>query len=90
MILLVIATIAHFQHRSTDILFPLYVASLAAVGYLLCTAKAAPIMWSIRNLQNDEAILKSKFDSFANWHVFRTLFQIIAFLSLLWTLLNAA
>jgi hypothetical protein len=85
-IIIVFTAIAHFNKIPSSIMYPLYAAALSAFGYLLSTAKAAPVMWSIKTTPNEETILKNKLDRFAFWHIFRTVFQIAAFLALLWAL----
>src|SRR4030095_751949 len=83
--ILVFTAIAYFKDQPTETLYPLYITSLSVIGYLFSTAKAAPIMWSLKKTPNEEAVLKPKLDKFAYWHSWRTLFQIIAFIALLWT-----
>ena len=48
------------------------------------SAKAAPVMLSIKNTPDDEEILKDKFDKFERWHDFRACFQFITFVVLLY------
>lgn len=85
-LLLALTSFAYFTGQPTSILQPLLLASLCAVGYLGATLKAAPIMWSLRKGQHEESVLDHKLDRFAFWHAWRTLFQLGAFLSLLWAL----
>jgi hypothetical protein len=86
--LLVIAlTIAaYIKDQPSMILRPLYAASLSSLGYLAATAKAAPIMWSLRTGGDGEEVLKQKLNRFAYWHAWRTAFQVAAFLAMLWVL----
>jgi hypothetical protein len=84
LLILVFTSIAYFDYQPAVILHPLYIVSLSAIGYLFSTAKAAPIMWSLKKTPDDESILKQKLDRFAYWHSWRTLFQMIAFIVLIW------
>jgi hypothetical protein len=85
-IILVFTLFAYFNDQPTVKLYPLYFTSLSVIGYLFSTLKAAPIMWSLKNTFDDEVTLKQKLDKFAYWHSWRTIFQILAFIALLWTL----
>jgi hypothetical protein len=76
--------VASMSGQAAAILHALYAAALASAGYLGATAKAAPIMWSLKVTRDDELVLKSKLDRFAYWHGWRTAFQICAFIALLW------
>ena len=69
---------------------PLVFACAATVVHSAGTAKAAPIMLSLRGTPDEEAVLTAKLDRFAFWHGFRTVFQISTFLVLLWALVEAA
>jgi hypothetical protein len=86
--LLVIAlTIAaRIARQPSALLRPLYAACLSVTGVLAATARAAPIMWSLRTTPDDAQILAAKLDLFAYWHWGRTAFQIAAFIALLWAL----
>jgi hypothetical protein len=83
-LLIALAVTAHLTSQPDGIRGPLYAAALASVGYLLSTAKAAPLMWSLRNAPDDPSVLAAKLDRFAFWHAFRTAFQLAAFIALLW------
>lgn len=87
-IIIVFTIISYFNQQSTVILYPLYIASLSVLGCFFSTYKAAPIMWSLKKTPNEEEILKQKLNRFAYWHAWRTIFQIIAFMALIWTLTN--
>lgn len=89
LIIIAFTVIAHVNRIPSSILYPLYAAAFSAVGYLFSTAKAAPVMWSIKTTPNEENILKHKLDRFAFWHAFRTIFQFTAFIALLWALMDA-
>jgi hypothetical protein len=74
---------AYTAGQPSELMNPLYIASLSAVGYLAATAKAAPIMWSLRTTSDDEQLVARKLDRFAYWHTWRTVFQLTAFGALL-------
>jgi len=84
--LLVIAStiIALIQKMTDDLLLLLIITSITTIIHFIGTAKAAPVMLSIKNTSDDESILKNKFDKFERWHDFRTCFQVITFLILLY------
>src|SRR5262249_20222349 len=75
--------VARISGQPVALLYPLYVAAIASVGYLSATAKAAPIMWSLRTTPDEEPVVKEKLDLFAYWHGWRTVFQLGAFIALL-------
>jgi hypothetical protein len=83
LLLIALSIIAHVSGQATSIRHPLYAAGVASVGYLAATAKAAPIMWSLKTTPDDEQILEQKLSRFAFWHVWRTAFQLVAFVALL-------
>jgi hypothetical protein len=76
--------IAYAQHAVEAVKLPLLVACFGTVAHFLCTAKAAPNMLSLRNAPNDEGVLSKRLDAFAAWHSYRTVFQILTFLALVW------
>lgn len=80
--------LAYFNEQPRLVLISLCISTSAIILAFIGTAKAAPIMLSLRNAPNEEPILKSKLDKFARWHTFRTIFQIITFLALVWALTN--
>jgi hypothetical protein len=83
-ILVIVLTVAAYAMGDTAILYPLSAAGLSSVGYLAATAKAAPIMWSLRTAQDGEQVVTQKLDRFAYWHSWRAVFQLLAFGALLW------
>jgi hypothetical protein len=85
-VLIALTIMARLVGQPPAILHPLYAASLAGAGVLASTAKAAPIMWSLRKTSDEEPVLEQKLDRFAYWHGWRTAFQIAAFVALLWAL----
>jgi hypothetical protein len=77
---------AYFSHIPRPVMAPLVVACGGTIAHWLCTAKAAPNMLSIRCTPDDEAVLAGKLDKFAKWHTYRTLFQFLTFVALVWAL----
>lgn len=65
---------------------PLYLAAFLAVGGLIVTAKAAPIMLSVPHLGNDPVAIQKAFDGFNFWGGIRGVFQVSAFAAELWEL----
>jgi len=90
-LLIIFATtiLAYIQGQPSSVLYPLYTSTLATILASFGTAKAAPIMLSLKNTSNDEQLLKVKLNRFSRWHNFRTIFQIIAFIALIWTLVSS-
>jgi hypothetical protein len=82
--LIALTIAAYLTGQRAAVMGPLSVAALAAAGYLAATAKAAPIMWSLRTAADDEPLLRRKLDRFAFWHGWRAGFAIGAFIALLW------
>jgi hypothetical protein len=85
-VLLVLATTiaTYFTKSSSAALVPLLLACVGTVAHSICTAKAAPIMLSLRRTADVEAVLKAKLDRFAFWHGLRAIFQISTFVVLMW------
>jgi hypothetical protein len=65
---------------------PFYIAAVVALLHTLTTAKAAPINFSQKRYQTDQAQLANVFDRFARWQALRAALQVITFGILLWTL----
>jgi hypothetical protein len=87
-ILLALGTmlLGFFSSQPTNLLTPLTIAVLLTIGHSLSTAKAAPVMISLRDTPDEESVLAAKLDRFAFWNAFRTLFQSGTFLVFLWAL----
>ena len=86
-LLTVLATaLAYIVHSPIEVLLPLSLALLLSVLHSFATTRAAPVMLSIKDAPNDEALLASKLDRFARWHTVRATFQVLAFFVLLWAL----
>ena len=83
----VIATAtAYLEHSSKELLLPLSLASLLSLLHTFATTRAAPVMLSIKDAPDDEALLRVKLDCFARWHAVRATFQVLTFFVLLWAL----
>ncbi len=66
---------------------PLQAAVLSTIAGLLTTIKAAPFMLGIRNLDDDATALQQALDGFQFWGNVRGVFQVLAFVANLWSLL---
>jgi hypothetical protein len=83
----VLATaIAYLEHSPMGLLLPLFLASLLSLLHTFATTRAAPVMLSIKDTPDDEALLRAKLDRFARWHAVRATFQVLTFFVLLWAL----
>lgn len=83
------ATIAtYFTNAPATVMVPLLLACVGTVAHSACTAKAAPIMLSLRRAPDDEAVLTAKLDRFAFWHACRAVLQFATFTVLLWALVE--
>jgi hypothetical protein len=69
-----------------EVLLLLSLASILSILHTFATSRAAPVMLSIKDTPDEEAILAAKLDRFARWHAFRATFQVLAFFVLLWAL----
>ena len=90
--LLVFATTVttYFVGGTSTVTVPLLLACAGTVAHSACTAKAAPIMLSLRRTMDEEAVLAAKLDRFAFWHGLRAVLQIATFVVLLWALVAAS
>jgi hypothetical protein len=91
--ILSIAAVLSFRHgrgvpRSAAV--PLYSAALLAIGGLLATTQAAPIMLSVRHLGDDAPALQHALDGFQFWGNIRGVFQVLAFVANLWSVVALA
>ena len=86
-LLTVLATVfAYLVFAPMELLLPLSIAFLLSLLHTFATTRAAPIMLSLKNTPDDETLLAAKLDRFASWHAVRATLQVIAFFTLLWTL----
>lgn len=74
------------EHPHVELSWLLSLASLFSLLHTFATTRAAPVMLSLKELSDDEALLSAKLDRFANWHALRTTFQVATFGILLWAL----
>ena len=83
---LLATTLAYAERSPMEVLLLLSLASLLSLLQTFATTRAAPVMLSIKDAPDDEAILAAKLDRFARWHAVRATFQVLAFFVLLWVL----
>jgi len=77
-------------HLPTSHLAPVLVAGVLSVAHSITTARAAPINWSQRTVDDNEAALALIFLRFARWQAARAVLQVATFLVMVWALaLNA-
>ena len=66
---------------------PIYLSALGMLGVMATTVVAAPIMFSVAHLDDNQAALHDAFDRFTFWGVYvRGGFTILAFLTSVWAL----
>ncbi len=65
---------------------PLYSALILSIAGLLTTLKAAPNMLRVRHLDNDATALQQALNGFQFWGNIRGLFQLLAFVTNVWSL----
>ena len=83
----VLATvIASLEYSRVGLLLLLSLASLLSLLHTFATIRAAPIMLSIKDAPDDEALLSVKLDRFARWHTVRATIQVLTFFVLLWAM----
>src|SRR5260370_16259342 len=83
-LLTVLATaLAYIVRSPLEVLLPLSIALLLSVLHSFATTRAAPVMLSIKDAPDDEALLASKLDRFAPWHPPRPPFPFLTFFLLL-------
>jgi hypothetical protein len=78
--------LAYAERTPMEALLLLSLASMLSLLHTFATTRAAPVMLSIKDTPDDEAILTAKLDRFARWHTVRATFQVGAFFVLLWAL----
>lgn len=89
-LLTVLVTVfAYAEREPTALLLPLFFASLLSLLHTFATTRAAPVMLSMKDAPDDEALLAAKLDRFARWHAVRAMFQVLTFFVLLWALVVA-
>jgi hypothetical protein len=84
-LLTVLATLFAFVlHTRAEVMLPLSLAALLSLLHTFATTRAAPIMLSLKNAPDDDALLAAKLDRVARWHALRATLQVVAFFVLLW------
>ena len=84
-LLTLLATVAALVlHQPEGLVLSL--ASATSVCHFLATSQAAPVMLSLKETPDEEALLKAKLDRFERWHTVRAAFQVLTFFLLLWAL----
>jgi hypothetical protein len=73
-------------HLPTWHLIPVLAAGVLSVAHSITTARAAPINWSQRTVENEEAPLAQIFLRFARWQAARAVLQVATFLVMVWAL----
>ena len=87
LLVFVVTGVAWAGNQPATVMIPLFTATLFTVLHSVCTGvKAAPIMLSLAKTPDKPAILQQKLDSFTFWHGIRTVFQVAAFIALVWAL----
>jgi hypothetical protein len=86
MLTLLATALAYVERSPMEVLLLLSLASLLSLLHTFATTRAAPVMLSIKDAPDDQAILTAKLDRFARWHAVRATFQVVAFFVLLWVL----
>jgi hypothetical protein len=87
-LLLSIATLVSFQRDGAApraARAPVWGAVALALGGLLTTARAAPIMLGVPRLRDDPAALQRALDGFQRWSNVRGACQVLAFVANLWS-----
>jgi hypothetical protein len=89
-LLTILATILAFaEQEPAALLVPLVLATVLSLLHTAATTRAAPVMLSLKAAPDVEAVLSAKLDRFARWHALRALFQVLAFVALLWAVVVA-
>ena len=83
---LLATALAYAEHSLMAVLVLLSLASLLSLLHTFATIRAAPVMLSIKDAPDDQAMLTAKLDRFASFHAVRATFQVLAFFVLLWAL----
>jgi len=85
LITIAVAIAAYLQRSSSPDTPLIYIAAALSILHTLATTQAAPIMFSQRSHENDEAALAAIFNRFERWQTLRALLQVLTFGALLWT-----
>jgi len=89
-LLAIVAAVLVFVTRSNAAFalpgWPVYLAAALSIMHSIVTALAAPVNFSQRKHEGDEAALSSLFDRFSRLQALRATLQVLAFAALLWGL----
>ena len=66
---------------------PLFTAALATIAGLMATTRAAPVMLGVRDMGEESIDLQHALNRFQMWGNIRGVFQLLAFVANLWSLL---
>lgn len=66
------------------VVLPMCVAAALSLGHSFTTARAAPVMLSLRIAADDEALLAARLDRFTRWQAARAVLQIATFAATIW------
>lgn len=80
------ALAAYWRGLAVQQALPFYIAAALALLHTLATARAAPINFSQKEHQTNQAHLAAIFDQFAYWQTLRAILQVLTFAVLLWAL----
>jgi hypothetical protein len=72
-LLTVLATAIAYGHSPVEVVLPLSLASGSSLLHTFATTRAAPVMLSLKDAPDDEALLRAKLDRFAHWHAIRAM-----------------
>lgn len=78
--------LAYAEHSPLEVVLLLSLASGLSLLHTFATTRAAPVMLSLKDAPDNEALLMAKLDRFARWHAVRATFQVLTFFVLLWAL----
>lgn len=78
------------RHEARFARVPIYAGALLTLGGLAFTAKAAPIMLSVRHLDGDRSALQQALNGFQFWGGVRGICQVLAFLANVWALVGVS
>ena len=84
---IIAAVAAYFNGMNPNITTPLYIAAVLAVLHSLATTQAAPINFSQRKVDQDEAALTNVFSRFEKWQSLRAVLQTLNFAVMLWAMI---
>lgn len=80
-----LSTIDRIAQSGTLVL--IYITLILSIAGLLVTAKAAPIMLSLRGGEFGPTEVKREFEGFRRWGNIRAIFQIVAFITSIWAVI---